>query len=1177
MDKVEIGIAVNVDRADVVKRLNDDLRLLGSTAKGQSSNLDLVTASLREQRAAADSLFASYQKLNSLSGQFVANNGKAARSASDLATAEEKAAERSVVAAERRARAAERASVAAQRQAIAPAASGTTPLLGSSSGAGLGSAATGISAIGASAAGTALLLGAVTAGLYGMTAAAAADARELDNFAQRLGVTDTQARSLQIASKLTGLEFRSLEQSARVLAAGLEDPAGSGKHTAQALRDIGVATEGSKGEVREMGPVLLEFLSKLSGISSQTERVRLATEVLGRGAKEILPLINSYSDLQRVVQQFGSTLDNSATAELLKADRAIREATASYEELKRSLAAKIAPITINITRRITDLFNGTTGKDPQTIGQSYLHSEAGTNLSLLNSEIQPKTPGVPAELNRDATFYGKQAAETFRARRAATQEGIEERLRDLRSGADSPEKGDYSLNTLAGKLADPSLTDRTARNSLQSQYDSKSAQEKSLNAQLEALRKYKSDRESIQHELDSLDAQAATAEALGVEKVEARRDALIKKLREQHATQMDINHAVGDFNRIEAAAQAQQDDAVRRRRASEELSVRRDSASRTIEFNRRVTRAGFGQDGTNSDAAIQSDYDTAIQQADNNKGFAYAAALQERDPTKRTELFDKADSDRVKAAQDAEYSRALALFELYQKISKDRADYAQKSADALKEAGRSELVKNFDTAGKLATLRAPFGAEPLAQQTAYKQQLQLAQQIYALDVADALEKTKGDAQRIALQKAYLDLQSKEMDAEREHELAMAEYAKKRYDDARAFGGQIFDAVASKNPGQGITQFIEGQARNIGRTLFSNLFAEITGGNNPLRTGSLGGLIKGQTETDSQNHTQLTKLGRVLAGTPLGVDTSKIALQEQATTVRENTTAVQELTAAMRSVGRVGTTGSAGGGLGDIFGKAGLGTIGDIGAPDLGAPTDAQLPGNDSTLQDVFQQNSDSLPGGGGGFNLAGAAGMAAGIGAGALGIISGIKQGGARGVLGAVSGGLTIAATVDPEPISKAALAVGAIATKFISGIIGDPRQERDQNETEKLQQEAYLGPQQINSSTDVFGYDTNTNKYGQYRSTQFQGQTVSNSYFAKWNDGYYQIPGAVLEPGQTGYSYPSPSGQTPAASPTVNVNISAMDSKSILDRSSDIGAAVIQELTNGGAVGSAIQSKVLS
>lgn len=287
------------------------------------------------------------------------------------------------------------------------------------------------------------------------------------HLADRLGLTAGQAKRLELTSRLASVEVGSLEGSSRYLALALEDSSGAGEKAADALKRIGVETYGATGEARDMGAVLFDTLEKLSEVPSASGRIREATAILGRGSKELIPLIARYDEMRERLKELGITFDSSAIQKAAEAEQRFKELDIAFAQLRKSLSAKIEPIVIPIVQVFRSVVAGTAsgiagsgGSMMSSVGTPIdYNSSAGLfgqydrigNLdALLASRFSVGGAGQ-AEMNRLAGG-GQSAAAAFRAKFAATTEGKSARLAQLQAET-SKMRGALSSGAMMGDSA----------------------------------------------------------------------------------------------------------------------------------------------------------------------------------------------------------------------------------------------------------------------------------------------------------------------------------------------------------------------------------------------------------------------------------------------------------------------------------------------------------------------------------------------------------------------------------------------------------------------------------------------------------------------------------------------------------------------------------------------------
>lgn len=255
------------------------------------------------------------------------------------------------------------------------------------------------------------------------------------NFADRLGISVGQAERLQAAARIAGVNVGSLEGAARTLSNALEDSAGGGAKTAQALAQLGVQTRTVSGAQRDMGLVLLDTLAALGQVENTSQRTFLAMRTLPRGAAvELLPLIKNFDELNRTVAGLGVGLDEGLIRRLADADDEIGKLSEAWAQFKKELAGKIAPIVIPIVAGLT-------------LSRNESSSTSGQQLRFADASISPATQGlnltaprigdefglrVSTESVNQSIADGQRLADAFRKNRSTTEAGQRALLGDLR-------------------------------------------------------------------------------------------------------------------------------------------------------------------------------------------------------------------------------------------------------------------------------------------------------------------------------------------------------------------------------------------------------------------------------------------------------------------------------------------------------------------------------------------------------------------------------------------------------------------------------------------------------------------------------------------------------------------------------------------------------------------------
>jgi len=410
----------------------------------------------------------------------------------------------------------------------------------------------------------------------------------------------------------------------------------------------------------------------------------------------------------------------------------------------------------------------------------------------------------------------------------------------------------------------------------------------------------------------------------------------------------------------------------------------------------------------------------------------------------------------------------------------------------VRERNLTLIQQEVSATARIVELRAGPDGEFVAAEKVFKIRLDGAQREFSIT------KDRAKLEEQVLQIRY------------DREIQIAQIERDRLQRIRDSSGQVFDALL--RGGAGIREFALGQAAVIGRTAFQNVAVEIF----KSTTGKV--TLPGLGPQGSPNI-----LGRILAGTPFGQNNSL----ERATDL--NTLATSLNTAALRALG------TAGGGLGGgaLAGLPGL-FSGAVGAGGLifnasggGASSLPTIGGYDpatGTYSATIGAAAITRNAGGGGFrNQYGSTGAtaavysAAAIG-GFIGVREGIKQGGVQGGLVAASAALGTAAVFDPEPISKAILAVAAAATGLIASLLGSPKEARGREIEGLVEGSRFAGPLSISREFDLGGNQIDYNRRGDLRSFPMVYLTVQTMDARSFIDNRNMIMDAIRFGWQEGH-----------------------------------------------------------
>lgn len=393
-----------------------------------------------------------------------------------------------------------------------------------------------------------------------------------------------------------------------------------------------------------------------------------------------------------------------------------------------------------------------------------------------------------------------------------------------------------------------------------------------------------------------------------------------------------------------------------------------------------------------------------------------------------------------------------------------------------------------------------------------------------------LEKTATELRVRELNAAY-KLEKDIADARVEKEVEIAQIRKQQTEELRQSLGSLYDALTAKGGG-GFKDFLQGYFNQIKKTLFVNIGEELFRGT----TQRLGGLIPGQEKIDpvtGKGTGELTQLGRILRGTPLGIDPAKLAADRQVNAQDRNTRALDRLSGVL--TGAPGGTVGAGGTPPFVGGRTGGGIFDTILGGVFGGGTNGGFGGTPPFVNKLIASGSTYGPGGvdltpdrglGGALASVGrflgpkyndqgkqvfSPGQTALAAAAAIpAIVDGIQRGGLAGTSQAVAGGLGVAASV-PGPQQPFIAGAAAVAS-LISFIAGrkDRYKEWQDNLNNRLSQKFQL-PEAINLTEDLAGNSIDYDFRGRLRSYSGQPSTTINLAVSTMDAKSFMDNGAMI------------------------------------------------------------------
>lgn len=133
----------------------------------------------------------------------------------------------------------------------------------------------------------------------------------LSKLSQKLGITVEQLSAYQYAAKLSGVNQDQMQQGlvklADTMQTALINKTGDAARTFKAL---GIEIADSSGNLRDTGKVFEELSARFAGAADGPAKTAAAISLLGRAGADMIPLMNSLSDLAEEARRTGNVISS---------------------------------------------------------------------------------------------------------------------------------------------------------------------------------------------------------------------------------------------------------------------------------------------------------------------------------------------------------------------------------------------------------------------------------------------------------------------------------------------------------------------------------------------------------------------------------------------------------------------------------------------------------------------------------------------------------------------------------------------------------------------------------------------------------------------------------------------------------------------------------------------------
>lgn len=197
--------------------------------------------------------------------------------------------------------------------------------------------------------GAGLLASASTAGtgLFKVAESASKAGSAINDMSVRTGLSTDTLQELKFATNQVGVSFESITNSVGFLTKAMAGAEEGSEKVKQSFARLGI-TPTINGQMRQMNDIFMETVTKLSDMGNKTERNQLAIKLFGKGAMEIVPLLDQGSagiaELGKKAHDLGLVLSVEAIKATDEFGDKLDALKASGEGAKNQIGVSLIPI-----------------------------------------------------------------------------------------------------------------------------------------------------------------------------------------------------------------------------------------------------------------------------------------------------------------------------------------------------------------------------------------------------------------------------------------------------------------------------------------------------------------------------------------------------------------------------------------------------------------------------------------------------------------------------------------------------------------------------------------------------------------------------------------------------------------------------------------------------------------
>lgn len=249
--------------------------------------------------------------------------------------------------------------------------------------------AIGLAGIGTAAAGAIV-------GLSAFALKTAANADEIAESAEKLGITAEQYQEFGFIADQIGTDVESIGRAFARTTKAIAEAAKDGTPAAKMFAELGVNVKDSNGNLRKSEDVFGDIINALGKVENETQREILAQQIFGKSYQELVPLINLGADglanMTEQAREMGAVMSEEAVNAAADLNDKLAALKAGFKGIGARLAGTFMPILTQVADKMTEWLSDTKiqkGIDNlvQRIGE-FASMIGGVLESLLSGDLK---------------------------------------------------------------------------------------------------------------------------------------------------------------------------------------------------------------------------------------------------------------------------------------------------------------------------------------------------------------------------------------------------------------------------------------------------------------------------------------------------------------------------------------------------------------------------------------------------------------------------------------------------------------------------------------------------------------------------------------------------------------------------------------------------------------------